>query len=134
MKTNEKTTANARELDGPQRAAVAMAAALESGLTTAGTAPGGGPTLTFEFHGEDQRQAACDAWRTYALSLVDVSAPPAHTATQRATARLGLALFDDPTLDLMQIADKVASARAATLAALLLTRVNSMEETDNGRR
>ncbi|WP_312325697.1 hypothetical protein [Stenotrophomonas sp.] len=111
-----------------------MAAALESGLTTTGSTPDGGPTLTFQFHGEDQRQAACDAWRNYALALVDVSAPPACTAAQRATARLGLALFDDPTLDLMQIADKVASARAATLAALMPTHVNEMEETHNGRR
>jgi len=66
--------------------------------------------------------------------LVDVAAPPARTATQRATARLGLALFDDPTLDLMQIADRVAGMRAATLAELLPTRFTKMEETDNGRR
>ncbi len=134
MKTNEEKTANARELDGPQRAALAMAAALESGLTTTGTAPGGGPTLTFEFYGEDQRQAACDAWRTYALALVDVSAPPSSSAAHKATAKLGLALFGDPTLDLMEIADMVASARAATPAALLSAHFPKMEESQNGRR
>ncbi|WP_422507228.1 hypothetical protein [Stenotrophomonas sp. GZD-301] len=134
MKTDEQCAVDAPGLNCQQLAAIAMAAALENGLTSTEMTPGGGPTLTFRFHGERQYQAACDAWRNYALALVDVAAPPAFTAAQRAATQIGLALFDDPTLDLFQIADLVASARIGAPAALLSPQLSDTEDTRNGRR
>ena len=134
MKTDYLRTSNAQALTCQQSAAIALATALEGGLTTSGNASCGDPTLTFQFQGEEQHQAACDAWRNYALALVDVSAPTASTAAHRATAKLGLALFGDPTLDLMEIAEMVTSARAATPAALPFAHVPEMKENPNGRR
>lgn len=134
MKTDDLRTSSAQALTCQQTAAIAVAAALEGGLTTSGNAASGNPTLTFQFQGEEEHQAACDAWRNYALALVDVSAPPASTAAHRATAKLGLALFGDPTLNLMELADMVASVRVATPAALLSANVSEKEENKNGRR
>ncbi len=134
MKTDDLRTSNAQALTCQQITAITVAAALEVGLTTSGNAPSGDPTLTFRFQGQEQHQAACDAWRNYALALVDVSASPASTAAHRATAKLGLALFGDPTLDLMEIADMVASVRVKSPAALLSEHIIEAKETCNGRR
>ncbi|MBH1622406.1 hypothetical protein [Stenotrophomonas maltophilia] len=102
-----------------QRAAIAVASALETALTSTRPASGGGRALTFTFAGEPQLQAACDAWRAYALSTIDTPAPVAETASQRLTAQIGLALFNDPTLDLMQIANLLAGLQGEAGAPLL---------------
>ncbi|HDS1011396.1 TPA: hypothetical protein ACOFCD_000876 [Stenotrophomonas maltophilia] len=102
-----------------QRAAIAVAAALETALTSTRPASGGDRALTFTFAGEPQLQAACDAWRAYALATIDTPAPVAATASQRLTAQIGLALFNDPTLDLMQIANRLAGLQGEAGTALL---------------
>ena len=116
-----------------QRAAVAVAAALETALTSTQPTNGGGRALTFTFAGEPQLQAACDAWRAYALATIDTQAPLAATATQRLTAQIGLALFDDPTMDLTQIANLVTTARSDSHTALLPSPANETTETRDGR-
>lgn len=116
-----------------QRAAIAVAAALETALTSTRPASGGGRALTFTFAGEPQLQAACDAWRAYALATIDTPAPLAATATQRLTAQIGLALFDDPTMDLTQIANLVTTARSDSHTALLLATTTEVTEARDGR-
>ncbi|EMR4106886.1 TPA: hypothetical protein QEL30_001452 [Stenotrophomonas maltophilia] len=116
-----------------QRAAIAVAAALETALTSTRPASGGGRALTFTFTDESQLQAACDAWRTYALATIDTPAPLAATATQRLTAQIGLALFDDPTMDLTQIANLVSTARSDSHTALLLAPTTEVTEARDGR-
>ncbi|HHA2967462.1 TPA: hypothetical protein ACOFEQ_004059 [Stenotrophomonas maltophilia] len=116
-----------------QRAAIAVAAALETALTSTRPASGGGRALTFTFAGEPQLQAACDAWRAYTLATIDTQASLAETATQRLTAQIGLALFDDPTMDLTQIANLVTAARSNSQAALLPTITNEATEVGHGR-
>ncbi len=116
-----------------QRAAIAVAAALETALTSTQPTCGGGRALTFTFAGEPQLQAACDAWRAYALATIDTPAPLAATATQRLTAQIGLALFDDPTMDLTQIANLVTKARSDSHSALLPAPANETTEARDGR-
>lgn len=117
-----------------QRAAIAVAAALETALTSTRPASGGGGcALTFTFAGEPQLLAACDAWRAYALATIDTPAPLAATATQRLTAQIGLALFDDPTMDLTQIANLVLTARSDSHTALLLAPTTEVTEARDGR-
>ncbi|WP_329813075.1 hypothetical protein [Stenotrophomonas sp. SMYL36] len=116
-----------------QRAAIAVAAALETALTSTRPASGGGRALTFTFAGEAQLQAACDAWRAYALATIDMPAPLAATATQRLTAQIGLALFDDPTMDLTQIANLVTTARSDSHTALMLAPTTEVTEARDGR-
>ncbi|WP_414540407.1 hypothetical protein [Stenotrophomonas forensis] len=116
-----------------QRAAIAVAAALETALTSTHPASGGGRALTFTFAGAPQLQAACDAWRAYALATIDTPAPLAATATQRLTAQIGLALFDDPTMDLTQIAHLVTTARSDSQTALLPAPTNEVTEARDGR-
>lgn len=115
-----------------QRAAIAVAAALETALTSTRPASGG-RALTFTFAGEPQLRAACDAWRAYALATIDTQAPLAETATQRLTAQIGLALFDDPTMDLTQIANLVSTARSDSHTALLLAPTTEVTEARDGR-
>jgi len=116
-----------------QRAAVAVAAALETALTSTHPASCGGRALTFTFAAEPQLQAACDAWRVYALATIDTPAPLAATATQRLTAQIGLALFDDPTMDLAQIANLVTTARSDSQTALLPAPTAEVTEARDGR-
>lgn len=116
-----------------QRAAIAVAAALETALTSTDPASGVGRALTFTFAGEPQLQAACDAWRAYALATIDAPPPVAATAAQRLTAQIGLALFDDPTMDLTQIANLVTTARLNSQAALLPAIANEAKEVGHGR-
>jgi len=116
-----------------QRAAIAVAAALETALTSTHPASGGGRALTFTFAGAPQLQAACDAWRAYALATIDTPAPVAATATQRLTAQIGLALFDDPTMDLTQIANLVTTARSDSQTALLPAPTAEETEARDGR-
>ncbi|WP_162887687.1 hypothetical protein [Stenotrophomonas sp. G4] len=47
------------------------------------------------------------------------------TAIQRLTAQIGQALFNDPTMDLMQIANRVEAARTASGVPLLTTSSSS---------
>lgn len=75
--------------------------------------------MTFTFAGEAHLQAAREAWRAYAYSTIDAPVPLAATASQMLTAQIGQALFNDPTLDLTQIANQVISARAASPMPLL---------------
>lgn len=116
-----------------QRAAIAVAAALETALTSTDPASGVGRALTFTFAGEPQLQAACDAWRAYALATIDAPPPVVATAAQRLTAQIGLALFDDPTMDLTQIANLVTTARSNSQAALLPAIPNEATEVGHGR-
>lgn len=116
-----------------QRAAIAVAAALETALTSTHPASGGCRALTFTFAGEPQLQAACDAWRAYALATIDTPAPLAATATQRLTAQIGLALFDDPTMDLTQIANLVTAVRQDWQTALLPAPTTEVTEARDGR-
>ncbi len=116
-----------------QRAAIAVAAALETALTSMDPASGIGRTLTFTFAGAPQLQAACDAWRAYALATIDAPAPVAATAAQRLTAQISLALFDDPTMDLTQIANLVTTARSNSQTALLLAIASEATEAGHGR-
>lgn len=115
-----------------QRAAIAVAAALETALTSTHPASGAGRALTFTFAGEPQLQAACDAWRAYALATIDTPAPVAATAAQRLTAQIGLALFDDPTMDLTQIANLVTTARSSSQTALLPAITTEATEAGHG--
>lgn len=116
-----------------QRAAIAVAAALETALTSTHPASGGGRALTFTFAGAPQLQAACDAWRAYALATIDTPAPVAATATQRLAAQIGLALFNDPTMDLTLIASLVTTARSNSQTALLPAVANEATEVGHGR-
>lgn len=116
-----------------QRAAIAVAAALETALTSTHPASGGGRALTFTFAAAPQLQAACDAWRAYALATIDTPAPVAATATQRLTAQIGLALFNDPTMDLTLIASLVTTARSNSQTALLPAVANEATEVGHGR-
>ncbi|MDG9986847.1 hypothetical protein ACL5HQ_20180 [Stenotrophomonas maltophilia] len=116
-----------------QRAAIAFAAALETALTSTHPSSGGGRALTFTFAGAPQLQAACDAWRAYALATIDTPAPVAATATQRLTAQIGLALFDDPTMDLTKIANLVTTARSDSQTALLPAPTTEVTEARDGR-
>jgi len=61
------------------------------------------------------------------------AAPLAATATQRLTAQIGLALFDDPTMDLTQIANLVTTARSDSQIALLPAPANETTEARDGR-
>jgi len=101
-----------------QRSAIAVAAALETAQTST---PAGGLSMTFTFAGEAHLQAASDAWRAYAYSTIDAPVPLAATASQMLTAQIGQALFNDPTLDLMQIANRVEAARRALGVPLLMS-------------
>lgn len=116
-----------------QRAAIAVAAALETALTSTHPVSGCGRALTFTFAGAPQLQAACDAWRAYALATIDTPAPVAATATQRLTAQIGLALFNDPTMDLTLIASLVTTARSNSQTALLQAVANEATEVGHGR-
>ncbi len=116
-----------------QRAAIAVAAALETALTSTQSASCGSRALTFTFAGEPQLQAARDAWRAYALATIDTPAPLAATASQRLTAQIGLALFDDPTMDLAQIANLVTAARSDSQTALLPAPTTEVTEARDGR-
>ncbi|WP_164086542.1 hypothetical protein [Stenotrophomonas maltophilia] len=116
-----------------QRAAIAVVAALETALTSTHPASGGGRALTFTFAGAPQLQAACDAWRAYALATIDTPAPVTATATQRLTAQIGLALFDDPTMDLTQIANLVTTARSDSQTGLLPAPTTEETEARDGR-
>ncbi len=78
-------------------------------------------------------QAACDAWRAYALATIDMPAPLAATATQRLTAQIDFALFDDPTMDLTQIANLVTTARSNSQTALLPAPTTEVTEARDGR-
>lgn len=124
---------NRSALDNQQRAAIAVAAALETALTSTHPVSAGGRALTFTFAGAPQLQAACDAWRAYALATIDTPAPMAATAAQRLTAQIGLALFDDPTMDLTQIANLVTTARSNSQTALLPAIANEATEAGHGR-
>ncbi|OFS93139.1 hypothetical protein HMPREF3113_10355 [Stenotrophomonas sp. HMSC10F06] len=115
------------------RAAIAVAAALETALTSSEQSAAGGWSLTFTFVGEPQLKAARDAWRAYAVATIDTPAPLAATANQRLTAQIGLALFNDPTLDLMQIANQLARARAGSQGALLPEFASEAMEARHGR-
>lgn len=101
-----------------QRSAIAVAAALE---TAQNSTPAGGLSMTFTFAGEAHLQAARDAWRAYAYSTIDAPVPLAATASQMLTAKIGQALFNDPTLDLMKIANRVEAARSALGVPLLMS-------------
>ncbi|MEN5100354.1 hypothetical protein [Stenotrophomonas sp.] len=133
MKNEHIATESRSPLAHQQRTAIAVAAALETALTSAEQCAGGGWSLTFTFVGEPQLQAARDAWRAYAVATIDTPAPLAETASQRLTAQIGLALFNDPTLDLMQIANQVNTARAASQAALLPIFPSEETEARHGR-
>lgn len=102
-----------------QISAIAVAAALETALTSAEQTAADGWSLTFTFAGKPQLQAARDAWRAYAYSTIDAPVPLAATASQKLTAQIGQALFNDPTMDLMQIANRVEAARRAHGVPLL---------------
>lgn len=133
MNTHHQEAADLRPLAHQHRAAIDVAAALETALTSTGPAGGHSHALTFTFVGDQQLQAACDAWRVYALASIDVPAPVAATAAHRATVQIGMALFDDPTLDLLQIAHLVTTARAGSSAALLLEHAPEATEARHGR-
>lgn len=133
MNIEHITTDNRSPLAHQHRAAIAVAAALETALTSSEQSAGGGWSLTFTFVGEPQLQAARDAWRAYAVATIDTQAPLAATASQRLTAQIGMALFNDPTLDLMQIANQVNIARAASQAALLQKFASEETEARHGR-
>ncbi|MBK0011141.1 hypothetical protein [Stenotrophomonas sp. S41] len=80
--------------------------------------------MTFTFAGEAHLQTARDAWRAYAYATIDAPVTLAATASQRLTAQIGQALFNDPAMDLMQIANRVEAARRA-LGVPLLTSTGS---------
>ena len=124
MNTEQLTQARPSPLAHQQRSAIAVAAALETALTSAEKTAAGGWALTFTFVGEPQLQAARDAWRSYAYATIDAPVPLAATASQRLAAQIGQALFNDPTMDLMQIANLVEAARKA-LGVPLLTATGS---------
>lgn len=72
-------------------------------------------------------------WRAYALATINTPAPVAATAPQRLTAQIGLVLFDDPTIDLAQIASLVTTARSNSQTALLPAIANEATEAGHGR-
>lgn len=119
MNTEQLTQTRPSPLANHQRSAIAVAAALETALTGSEQTASGSWSLTFTFAGEAQLQAARDAWRAYAYATIDAPVPLAATASQRLTAQIGQALFNDPTIDLMQIANRVEEARRALGAPLL---------------
>lgn len=127
------TTDKRSPLANQHRAAIAVAAALETALTSSEQSAGGGWSMTFTFAVKPQLQAARDAWRAYVVATIDTPAPLAETASQRLTAQIGLALFNDPTLDLMQIASQVTSARARSQVALLPEYPSFATEARHGR-
>ncbi|MBH1836431.1 hypothetical protein I5T88_11160 [Stenotrophomonas maltophilia] len=120
MNTEQLTQTRPSPLAHQQCSAIAVAAALETALTSSEQTAAGGWSLTFTFAGEEQLQAARDAWRAYAYSTIDAPVPLAATANQRLTAQIGQALFNDPTMDLMQIANRVEAARKALGVPLLM--------------
>lgn len=119
MNTPQPEATDTRALARQQLAAINVVTALEAGLTSSGVNSGGSPSLTFTFVSAQHLQAACDAWRTFALASIDVPAPLAVTAAQRAAADLGAALFDDQTLDLSEIVSRVLAARRNAPSPLL---------------
>lgn len=133
MNIEHITTDKRSPLAHQHRTAIAAAAALETALTSSEQSAGDGWSLTFTFVGEPQLQAARDAWRAYAAATIDTPAPLAATASQRLTAQIGLALFNDPTMDLMQIANQLARARAGSQAALLPELASEAMEARHGR-
>lgn len=133
MNIEQFTPARLTPLAHQQRSAIAVAAALETALTSSEQTAAGGWSLTFTFVGEPQLRAARDAWRAYAYSTIDTPVPLAATASQRLTAQIGQALFNDPTLDLMQIANQVISARAASPGPLLPVLIPEVPEVSHGR-
>ncbi|NYF36319.1 hypothetical protein [Stenotrophomonas sp. JAI102] len=102
-------------------------------MTSSEQSAGGSWSLTFTLVGEPQLQAARDAWRAYAVATIETPAPLAATASQRLTAQIGLALFNDPTLDLMQIANQLARARTGSQGALLPEFTSEAMEARHGR-
>lgn len=133
MNTEQLTQTRPSPLAHQQRSAIAVAAALETALTSSEHSAAGGWSLTFTFVGEPQLLAARDAWRAYAYSTIDAPVPLAATAIQRLTAQIGQALFNDPTMDLMQIANQVVSARAASPVPLLPALNPEATEANHGR-
>lgn len=134
MNTEHITTENRSPLAHQHRTAIAVAAALENALTSSEQSAGGGWSLTFTFFGEPQLHAARDAWRAYAVATIDTPAPLAATASQKLTAQIGMALFNDPTMDLMQIANQLTHARAGSEATLLQEFASEPTEARHGRR
>lgn len=118
MNVKQMTPVRPSALAHLQRSAIAVAAALETAQTST---PAGGLSMTFTFAGEAHLQAARDAWRAYAYSTIDAPVPLAATASQMLTAQIGQALFNDPTMDLMQIANRVEAARIALGVPLLMS-------------
>lgn len=102
-----------------QLAANALVCALETGLTSTSASPDGRRVLAFTFVDEQHLQAACDAWRGYTLSLIDAPAPLAVTGAQRAVSHISEALFGDPTLDLVEISNRLRGMKGRTDAPLL---------------
>lgn len=133
MNIEHITTENRSPLAHQHRTAIAVAAALESALSSSEQSARDGWSLTFKFVGEPQLHAARDAWRAYVVATIDTPAPLAATASQRLTAQIGLALFGDPTLDLMKIANRVTHARAAAHTALLPEFASEAMEARHGR-
>lgn len=133
MNTEHLTPANSSPVAHQQRSAIAVAAALETALTSSEQTAAGGWSLTFTFVGEPQLQAAREAWRSYAYSTIDAPVPLAATASQKLTAQIGQALFNDPTMDLMQIANQVICARAASPMPLLPAVNPEATEASHGR-
>jgi len=133
LNTEQLTQTRPSPLAHQQRSAIAVAAALETALTSSEQTAAGGWSLTFTFVGEPQLLAARDAWRAYAYSTIDAPVPLAVTASQRLTAQIGQALFNDPTMDLMQIANQVVSARAASPVPLMPALNPEATEANHGR-
>lgn len=130
MNVKQTTPARPSALAHLQRSAIAVAAAFEAAQTSTAA---GGLSITFTFAGEAHLQAAREAWRAYAYSTIDAPVPLAATASQMLTAQIGQALFNDPTLDLMQIANQVISARAASPMPLLPVVNPEAMEASHGR-
>ncbi|MDJ1520567.1 hypothetical protein MF545_00530 [Stenotrophomonas maltophilia] len=130
MNVQQTTPARSSALAHLQRSAIAVAAALETAQTST---PAGGLSMTFTFAGEAHLQAARDAWRAYAYSTIDAPVPLAATASQMLTAQIGQALFNDPTMDLTQIANQVICARAASPMPLLPVVNPEATEASHGR-
>lgn len=121
MNTTQPEATDTRALARQQLAAINVVTALEAGLTSTAQGSGKGHSLTFTFVGDQQLQAACDAWRSYALASIDAPAAVAATATQRVAGQIGLALFGDPTLDLSEIASRLSEARGSDPTPLLMS-------------
>ncbi len=133
MKIEQISPSRPPSLAHQQRTAIAVVAALETALTSSEQNSAGGWSLTFTFAGKAQQQAARDAWRAYAYATIDAPVPLAATASQRLTAQIGQALFNDPTMDLMQIANQVICARAASPMPLLPAVNPEATEASHGR-